>query len=55
MEDDPRKRRPDISVAKTYLKWEPKVSFQEAYVTCSGKRSRKLHIEKGRKRGEKFC
>ncbi|XP_064638682.1 UDP-glucuronic acid decarboxylase 1-like [Lineus longissimus] len=25
MEDDPRKRKPDITVAKTYLKWEPKV------------------------------
>lgn len=27
--DDPRQRRPDISVAKKILKWEPKVSLEE--------------------------
>lgn len=27
--DDPRQRRPDISLAKTVLGWEPKVSFEE--------------------------
>jgi hypothetical protein len=29
MEDDPRRRRPDISVAFKYLKWKPKVSLME--------------------------
>jgi UDP-glucuronate decarboxylase len=27
--DDPRQRRPDITLAKKYLKWEPKVSLAE--------------------------
>src|SRR5262249_31540868 len=27
--DDPRKRCPDISRARTLLKWEPKVGFEE--------------------------
>ena len=26
--DDPHKRKPDISKAKTLLKWEPKVSLR---------------------------
>lgn len=26
VEDDPQRRKPDITRAKTYLKWEPKVS-----------------------------
>lgn len=26
MQDDPRKRKPDISLAKRELKWSPKVS-----------------------------
>lgn len=29
VEDDPQRRRPDISRAKKYLNWEPKVSLQE--------------------------
>jgi len=28
-EDDPRKRRPDISKAKSVLGWEPKVSLED--------------------------
>ena len=28
-DDDPRKRRPDISKAKRLLGWEPKVSLEE--------------------------
>ncbi|MEL7598505.1 MAG: UDP-glucuronic acid decarboxylase family protein [Proteiniphilum sp.] len=28
-EDDPRQRQPDISLANTYLNWEPKVSLDE--------------------------
>ncbi len=28
-EDDPRKRQPDITLAKTKLKWEPKISLEE--------------------------
>ena len=27
--DDPRQRRPDITLAKTRLDWEPKVSLQD--------------------------
>lgn len=27
VEDDPQRRRPDITRARTYLKWEPKVSL----------------------------
>jgi dTDP-glucose 4,6-dehydratase len=27
--DDPKVRRPDITLAKKVLKWEPKVSFEE--------------------------
>lgn len=29
VEDDPQRRKPDISRAKQILKWEPKVSLQE--------------------------
>lgn len=29
VEDDPQRRRPDISRAKKYLNWEPKVSLTE--------------------------
>jgi len=28
VEDDPRRRRPDISLAKRVLKWEPKVELE---------------------------
>jgi UDP-glucuronate decarboxylase len=28
-DDDPRRRCPDISKAKTYLEWQPKVSLDE--------------------------
>jgi nucleoside-diphosphate-sugar epimerase len=27
--DDPKVRRPDITLAKTLLGWEPRVSFEE--------------------------
>ena len=27
--DDPKRRRPDISKAKKYLKWEPKVNLED--------------------------
>ncbi len=29
MENDPRRRRPDISLAKRVLGWEPRVSFAD--------------------------
>jgi UDP-glucuronate decarboxylase len=28
-QDDPRQRRPDISLAKTALGWEPKIQLQQ--------------------------
>ena len=28
-QDDPLQRKPDISLAKKYLQWEPKISFSE--------------------------
>ena len=28
-EDDPEKRKPDISLAKAKLKWEPKIELDE--------------------------
>ena len=28
-QDDPKQRRPDISFAKSALKWEPKVSLED--------------------------
>ena len=31
-EDDPKKRRPDISKAKKLLDWEPKVSRREGLI-----------------------
>ena len=30
VEDDPHRRRPDISIAKKHIGWEPKVSIQDA-------------------------
>ena len=30
--DDPRQRRPDITRARTLLKWEPKVNLEEGLV-----------------------
>ena len=27
--DDPKKRRPDITLARTHLKWEPRVPLEE--------------------------
>jgi dTDP-glucose 4,6-dehydratase len=30
--DDPKQRRPDITLARTLLKWEPKVSLEEGLV-----------------------
>ena len=29
MKDDPQRRRPDISVAKTFLRWMPKVPLKD--------------------------
>lgn len=29
MEDDPQRRKPDITRAKTYLGWEPRVPLEE--------------------------
>jgi dTDP-glucose 4,6-dehydratase len=31
-QDDPKQRRPDISRARKYLKWEPKVALAEGLV-----------------------
>jgi len=28
-EDDPKQRCPDISIAKRFLRWEPKVSYKD--------------------------
>lgn len=45
VEDDPQRRKPDISRAKKYLNWEPKVSLNEGlrktieYFTKEVKRS----------------
>lgn len=33
VEDDPQRRRPDISRAKKYLNWEPKVPLAEGLKT----------------------
>jgi nucleoside-diphosphate-sugar epimerase len=30
--DDPKQRRPDITLAQTLLKWEPKVALEEGLV-----------------------
>ena len=30
--DDPKQRRPDITLARTLLKWEPKVALEEGLV-----------------------
>ena len=30
--DDPKQRRPDITLARTLLKWEPKVALDEGLV-----------------------
>lgn len=29
VEDDPQRRKPDITRAKTYLKWEPRVTYNK--------------------------
>src|SRR5947208_2079227 len=31
-QDDPKQRRPDITLAKKYLKWQPKVELAEGFV-----------------------
>jgi UDP-glucuronate decarboxylase len=31
-EDDPSRRKPDIQLAKSWLKWEPKVGIEEGLV-----------------------
>ena len=36
VEDDPQRRRPDISVARKHLNWEPKVGFSNQFFpVCS--------------------
>jgi nucleoside-diphosphate-sugar epimerase len=31
--DDPKQRKPDITLARTLLKWEPKVALEQGLVT----------------------
>jgi UDP-glucuronate decarboxylase len=31
-QDDPKQRRPDISVAKSMLDWEPKINLEQGLV-----------------------
>ena len=31
-EDDPKKRKPDISLAKKHLNWEPKIMLEEGLI-----------------------
>jgi UDP-glucuronate decarboxylase len=31
-QDDPKQRRPDITEAKTMLKWEPKVNLEQGLI-----------------------
>jgi UDP-glucuronate decarboxylase len=31
-QDDPKQRRPDISVAKNMLNWEPKINLEQGLV-----------------------
>lgn len=33
-QDDPRKRKPDISRAKEQLNWAPKVNYTECKIIC---------------------
>lgn len=47
-EDDPHKRKPDISRAKELLRWEPKVSLREGLpLMVSDFRKRIFGDEKG--------
>lgn len=32
--DDPKQRRPDISLAKSWLNWSPKVNFRRFFFFC---------------------
>ena len=45
MEDDPKRRRPDITLAKKILKWEPKVSLNEGLKRTIDYFKRKLGIK----------
>jgi len=42
--DDPRQRRPDISLAKTVLGWEPKVSLEEGLIKTIEYFEQLLHV-----------
>lgn len=50
VEDDPQRRKPDISRAKKFLNWEPKVSLNEGlkktieYFTKEVKRSQGVKV-----------
>lgn len=50
-EDDPTKRRPDISLAKEKLDWEPKVDIEEGLLATI--RYFEKRLDKDNKRGEK--
>jgi len=52
--DDPKRRRPDLAMAKTLLKWQPKISLEkglkrtiEYYLSCSERAGRKEKIAVG--------
>ncbi|KAL4441845.1 hypothetical protein ABPG77_003761 [Micractinium sp. CCAP 211/92] len=45
--DDPSRRRPDITKAKTLLGWEPKIPLQEGLLKMVDDFKRRLHIEEG--------
>ena len=44
--DDPKQRRPDITLARTLLKWEPKVALEEGLVETSPT-SEQSHVASG--------
>jgi UDP-glucuronate decarboxylase len=47
-EDDPRRRKPDISLAQRLLGWEPKVSLQEGLEATTAYFAEELHSEQSR-------
>jgi dTDP-glucose 4,6-dehydratase len=43
-EDDPKVRQPDITRARTLLKWEPKVALEQGLVTTIDYFKRKMGL-----------
>jgi len=46
-EDDPSRRKPDITKAKTLLGWEPKVKLEDGLRMMVKDFSKRLHLEEG--------